>query len=177
VTERLLSEINVNEILDREAETYSGNAIVGRPTLKKVRNGYVQISIPLYYPVNGESLAREGWEALAQSVRNAYNNGLTNLGQLLELRTFTAVWNVRPEWFEPQFVSDLRSGLVDESEKVQYHINVSGLTKSFFQAIGLAKVDFDNPEIVGSIIGFSNRRRKNDPTRLDIARFFPAGFN
>lgn len=176
MTEHLLNEINVDEILDREVEPYKGNAIVGRPTLKEVRNGYVQISIPLYYPANGATLAREGWEALAQSVRNAYNNGLTNLGQLLDLQTFTAVWNVRPQWFTPEFVSELKSGRVDASEKTQYQINVSGLTKSFFQAIGLATVDFDNPEIVGSIVGFSNRKRKDDPTRLDISRFFPARF-
>jgi hypothetical protein len=176
VTEHLLGKINVDQILDREAETYSGNAIVGRPTLREVSNGYVQISVPLYYPANGANLAQEGWEALAESVRNTYNDGLTNLGQLLGLRTFTAVWNVRPRWLEPEFVSELKSGRVDASEALQYRINVSGLTKSFFQAIGLATVDFNNPEIVGKIVGFTNRRRKNDPTRLDISRFFPARF-
>jgi hypothetical protein len=77
---------------------------------------------------------------------------------------FHARWNLRPEWFRPGYQP------TSDKDKIMYEINVSGLTRGIFAAAELSGTDFD--QLVGKVVGFKTKVRKDDPSNLDISFFY-----
>jgi hypothetical protein len=141
-TSALIPNIRVEDVPAREAKPFKSVGVIGEVKQREVANGYVQIEVPIAY-------VRE--------------NGSDD--------TFYARWNVRPEWFTPEFTSRVKSGEVQGSEKVQYDINMSGLTIGLFKGAGISGV-LDFSSLPGKRVGFKTKPRKDDPSRLDISFFF-----
>jgi len=142
MSDTLLGNITVEEVPAPVVEKRSAIATIGKVTTRAIANGYVQVAVPLSYPENGKE------------------------------RSFTARWNVRPEWFTTQFSEQVKAG--DIEPDVQYRINFSGLTRGIFKATGLTGA-LDFARLEGLKVGFATRVRKDDDgeQREDIGRFYP----
>lgn len=135
----ILQTISISDVPENKVEKVSAVATVGEVTTKEVANGYVSVSVPLSYS------AADGSD-----------------------RTFTARYNVKPEWFTPDFASTL--GDLDDREKISYQINLVRNTRGLFKAAGLDSIDFATLE--GSTVGFTAGPQKNDPSRLELKGFY-----
>lgn len=140
-TGSLIPKIKVGDVPQKEAKAFKTIGVVKEVKQREVSNGYVQIEAHLAY--NREDGSED---------------------------TFYARWNVRPEWFSPDYSARIKSGEVTGSEKIQYDINMSGLTRGLFAAAGMDEIDFD--QVVGQVVGFKTKNRKDDPSRLEISYFF-----
>lgn len=168
----LLPNIKLDDIPVESATPLNGLAIAGKLSTREISNGYVQVTLPLYYvPGNGgeNGVAETDYHTLsttAESVSDA------DSAKAAGLRTFQARWNLKSEWFTPEFTQAVRAGTVDGTEKTMYQINVAGITRGLFRAAGLASLDFDSfPE--GSVIGFKAAPGKKEPDRNQIRLFYP----
>jgi hypothetical protein len=140
-TGTLIPKISINDVPAHEAKAFKAVGLISEYKTREIANGYVQVEVDLKY--NRE----DGSEA-----------------------TFYARWNVRPEWFTPEYAARVKSGEIQGSEKTQYDINMSGLTRGLFAAAGLDEIDFD--QLAGKLVGFKTKTRKDDPSRLDISYFY-----
>jgi hypothetical protein len=137
----IISNIKVEDVPSQQAKAFKAVGVIGEPKLNEISNGYTQVVLPITYD------KETGGES-----------------------TFTARYNVRAEWFTQEFVDRVRSNNVTGTEKIQYDINMSGLTRGLFAAAGLASFDFDG--LQGKVVGFKTKNRKDDPSRLDISFFY-----
>jgi hypothetical protein len=134
----ILSTVKISDVPENKADKLKAVAVVGEVEQKEVANGYVSVAIPLTFTDE-----KSGDE-----------------------RTFTARYNVRPEWFEAGFdVSTL-----DDKEKISYQINMQRNTRGLFKAAGLDSIDFE--AVVGETVGFTAGPRKDDPSRLELKAFY-----
>lgn len=149
----LIPVIKVSDIPVNEAKPIKATGVVGEAVkLKEVSNGYIQVAVPINYTTEAGNDA-----------------------------TFTARWNVRAEWFTPEFKAKYDetksnqkngfSGPLSDAEVMQYEINMKGLTRGLFAAAGIEGTDFQ--QLPGTAVGFKTRPRKSDPSQLDISYFFP----
>ncbi len=168
----ILPTIKTDAVPVEAAKPIKGLGVLGRPELREISNGYVQIALPIFF--FGDSAAESTTETLSQvaeSIMAAYDNStVDSTVESLGMRTFIARWNVRPEWFDPTYAEAVKNGKVSDSEKIQYRINMGGLTRGLFAALGLEEINFE--ELGGQVVGFNTRARKNEPQRLDIASFY-----
>jgi hypothetical protein len=134
----LLSTLKVVDVPENKVDKLRAIAVVGEVEEKEVANGYVAISIPLTF--NDEKSGDE--------------------------RTFTARFNVKPEWFEAGF----DSSSLEDKEKISFQINMSRNVRGLFKSAGLESIDFD--ALQGERVGFSAGPRKDDPSRLELKGFF-----
>lgn len=169
-----LGKINLNDIPVELATPLNGIAITGELTTKESANGdYILISLPLYYPgtqqdqKNGVDTSVDAADlaVIAESVND------NDTAKAAGLKAFYARWNVKPEWFEADFLKALRDNEVEPKEKMSYNMNVAGVTRQLFKALGAAEVDFDAVP-VGTLIGFKASASKKDPEKLQIRAFF-----
>jgi len=140
-TTTVLPKLKVSDVPQQAAKAFSAVGVVQKVSTREVSNGYTRVEVALAYTTE------QGNDS-----------------------TFYASWNVRPEYFTPEFIERVKSGEVTGSEKTQFDINFSGLTRGLFAAAGLEDIDFD--AVIGSRVGFKTKNRKDDPSRLDISRFF-----
>ena len=169
----LLPTLRTDEVPQNVAKRIKGLGITGRPEVREISGGYVQVVLPLHFPPAETPVSKEALEGFGEKVTAAYDNGTVDATiETLGLRTFTARWNLRPEWFEPGFSQTVKNGGVSDNEKIQYQINMAGLTRGLFATAGLENIDFD--DVGGQVVGFTTRNRKDDPSRLDIGGFFQA---
>jgi hypothetical protein len=155
-TSSLIPNIKVDGISSKRAVAFKALGVVVGVHQRPISNGYVQVEIHLKYqnPASG----RED--------------------------TFYARWNVRPEWFTPEYMSQVEltrdnkekglTGPLGDNELIQYDINMSGLTKSLFKAGKVDEIDLDEntTQIIGKVVGFKTKQQKQDPSRLDVSYFF-----
>lgn len=134
----LLSVVQISDVPENKVDKLKATATVGTVEQKEVANGYVGIAIPLTFEDE-----KSGDE-----------------------RTFTARFNVKPEWFEAGF--DVTS--LDDKEKISYQINMQRNVRGLFKAAGLESIDFD--AITGERVGFTAGPRKDDPSRLELKSFY-----
>lgn len=139
-TTTILPNIKIEDVPQNAAQVIEGIGTIGDVELKPVANGYTRVTVPLTY---------------------TKSNGSDG--------TFYANWNVREEWFTPAFVERYKAGELQGTEALQYQINMSGLTRGLFTAVGLADTDFT--KLTGLRVGFKTKTRKNDPSKLDVSRF------
>lgn len=140
----VLPRIAISDVPANKAKDFKGLGIVTKIEHREVANGFTQVTVVLEY--NRE-------------------DGSTG--------TFYARWNVRPEWFNSEYTSRVKSGDVQGAEKTQYDINMSGLTRGVCAAAGLEEIDIDpDGALIGKQVGFKTKNRKDDPSRLDISYFF-----
>lgn len=91
-------------------------------------------------------------------------------------RTAHIRFNLKPEWLTPQFAQRAKAGLLDDTEAIQYRINVAGLWRGLFSAAKLEVTDLN--ALVGRIIGFVVDYRYDKATGLpkndapEVQRFF-----
>lgn len=170
-----LGKINLNDIPVELATPLNGIAITGELTTKVSSGGdYILISLPLYYPgsrgddKNGVDTSVEASDlaVIAESVND------NETAKAAGLKAFYARWNVKPEWFEAEFLVALRQNEVDPKEKMSYNMNVAGVTRQLFKALGSSEVDFDAVPS-GTLIGFKASASKKDPEKLQVRAFFP----
>ena len=167
----ILPTIKVTDVPENRANKLTGLAIVGYVDQREVANGYVQVVVPLHFYNGSQQPTAADLARASDTVLGGYDNGtldetLANVG----LHTFVARWNVRPEWFDPNYAAAIKAGQVSENEAIQYRINMSNLTRGLFKAAGTDTIDFTT--LPGKVVGFSTRNRKDDPSRLDIASFY-----
>ena len=164
----LLPKIKVSDVPENRAKRVKGLAIVGKVETREVSNGYLQVAVPLLF---SEEATEEVLASLVPAAVDAVENG--NFEQFTRdnnLRILTARWNVRPEWFDGGYTDLIRSGQVSDNERIQYNINMSGLTRGLSKSAGLDEVDFE--ALTGRVVGFTTRNRKDNPSRLDIGGFY-----
>lgn len=135
----ILPVISINDVPEQKVEKVSAVGVIGEVTTREVKNGYVAVAVPITYS------AADGSD-----------------------RTFTARYNVKPEWFDPAFASTLHE--LSTSEQVSYQINLVRNTRGLFKAAGLNSMDFATLE--GSTVGFTAGPQKNDPSRLELKGFY-----
>ena len=135
----ILPTVSISDVPENKADKVSAVGVIGEVGQKEVANGYVSISIPITYS-------------------DAQGND----------RTFTARYNVKPEWFDSSFASTLPE--LDDKEKISYQINMVRNTRGVFKAAGLDTLDFSTLE--GSTVGFTAGPQKNDPSRLELKGFY-----
>lgn len=134
-----LLTLAIEDVPAQEAPEVNAVGVVKTVETREVSNGYTQVAVTLTYPAeNGRDL------------------------------NYTARWNVRAEWFTPDFKDQVAT--LDRNQGIQYSINMQKLTRGIFKAAGLAAIDFAALE--GSRVGFKTRRRKDDASRTDINGFF-----
>lgn len=138
----VLPHIAIADVPAHEAKDFKALGVVEAVNSREIANGYIQLEVILAY--NRE----DGSES-----------------------KFYARWNVRPEWFTPEYVARVKSGEVSGSEKTQYDINMSGLSRGICAAAGLEEVALDD-SLIGNVVGFKTKKRRDDPSRLDISYFF-----
>lgn len=136
----ILAAVSITDVPENKADKLSTVGTIGTVVTKEVANGYVSVQVPISYS------AADG-----------------------EDRTFTARWNVKPEWFDAAYAKDVVPTL-DDREKISYQINMVRNTRGLFKAAGLDTMDFETLE--GSQVGFSAGPQKNDPSRLEIKSFY-----
>jgi hypothetical protein len=120
-------------------------ATVGEVVQKEASNGYIAIRVPLEY-------------------EDAQGNE----------RTFTAKFNVRPEWFDSAYKVPVgaEQGTPEYKEAISYQINMQRYTRGLFKAAGLDDIDFDQVE--GSVIGFTAGPNSKDKSQLEVKSFYKA---
>lgn len=172
-----LPVLNLSDVPVEKCKGLNGLAILGEVQVKETSSGeYHQISIPLYFrptkedPTNG--VLSTDYDTLEQYGAVASFDEAKALG----LQSFTARWNVKPEWFTSEFMEALKSGAVDNSEKQMYQINVAGITRALFKALNLEQIDFDQVTS-GLIVGFKAASGKNEPDKNQIRSFYYARRN
>jgi hypothetical protein len=166
--------MNLSDVPVEKCKGLNGLAIVGEVQVKDTASGtYSQVSVPLYFvptkedPTNGVSPA--DYDTLSH-----YGPvGSFDEAKALGLQTFHARFNLKPEWFTQEFVEQLKAGTVDNVEKTMYQINMAGITRSLFKALGLDAIDFSSIE-PGSIIGFKAASGKSEPDKNQIRSFYYA---
>lgn len=170
----VLNSIKLDDIEVELVKPFNGLAITGALQTKEIADGaYVQISLPLYYqpennnPKNGvdESVDLATLKTIAESVDS------DDTAKAAGLYKFDARWNLKPEWLTPEFAQALRDKTVDDKEKTMFQMNVAGITRGLFKALGSKTVDFSAvPE--GAVIGFKASASKKEPDRRQIRLFF-----
>lgn len=168
-----LPKVKIADVPENRAVRIRGFGIVGKVQTREIANGFLQLAVPLYFldgevPPADQKTILENSSATVQEASEA--GTLEGVLSSLGLRTFTARWNVRPEWFDAGYTDLIRSGQVSENEHIQYNINMSGLTRGLAKSAGLDEVDFE--AVTGKVVGFTTKNRKDDPSRLDIAGFY-----
>jgi len=134
----LLPSVKITDVPENKVDKLKAVAVIGEVETKEVANGYVGVAIPLTF-----SDEKSGDE-----------------------RTFTARFNVKPEWFEAGFdVSEL-----DDKEKISYQINMQRNVRGLFKSVGLEDIDFTS--LQGERVGFTAGPRRDDPSRLELKAFF-----
>jgi hypothetical protein len=134
----LLSVVAISDVPENKVDKLKATATVGEVQQKEVANGYIGISVPLTFQDE-----KSGDE-----------------------RTFTARFNVKPEWFEAGF--DAAS--LEDKERISYQINMQRNVRGLFKSAGLDSIDFD--AITGETVGFTAGPRKDDPSRLELKSFY-----
>src|SRR6185312_6076649 len=162
-----LPSLNLDAIAVEKANPINAVGIVGNVTTKEINGGYTSVTVPLYYAPEESGLDTAQISQLAETLEAQNYEGAKELG----LRTFTARWNLREEWFDPEFRTKIDAGLVEDNEKMQYSINMTGLTRGLFKAARKSSVDF--AQVPGAIVGFKATAGKKEPDRLQIRSFFP----
>lgn len=162
-----LPTLNLDSIAVEKANPINAVAIVGNVVMKEINGGYTSVAVPLFYAPEESNLSTDELAQVATTLESQNYEGAKDLG----LRTFTARWNLREEWFDPEFRKRIDAGLVDDNEKMQYSINMGGLTRGLFKAVRQNNVDFN--QVSGSIVGFKASAGKKEPDRLQIRSFFP----
>lgn len=135
----ILPVISINDVPENKVEKVSAVGTVGSVSTREVKNGYVAVAVPITYS------AADGSD-----------------------RTFTARYNVKPEWFDAAFAKTLPE--LSNSEQISYQINLVRNTRGLFKAAGLESLDFDTLE--GSTVGFTAGPRKDDPSQLELKGFY-----
>jgi hypothetical protein len=135
----ILPVVSISDVPENKVEKVSAVGVIGEVSTKEVKNGYVSVSVPITYS------SADGSD-----------------------RTFTARYNVKPEWFDAGFASTMSD--LSDSEKISYQINMVRNTRGLFKAAGLDSMDFATLE--GSTIGFTAGPQKNDPSRLELKGFY-----
>lgn len=168
-----LGKMNLSDIPVELATPLNGVGILG--TLEtKVKEGseYTQIYLPIYYQPsndekNGVDTSVDG-PTLAQLAETVVDN---DTAKAAGMKRFDARWVIKENWFDASFLQALRNNEVDANEKMSYQINVAGVTRQLFQALGSKEVDFDSVPS-GKLIGFKASAGKKDPEKLQIRLFF-----
>ena len=122
----ILPAVSIQDVPEDVAPKYTAVGTVGTVTTREIKEGYVQVSIPL------EGTASDGSE-----------------------KRITARFNVRPEWFDAGFEkSEDYAGYAD-NQRFSYQINMKKLARGVFAAAGLTTMDFDTLEgaTVGFTVG------------------------
>jgi hypothetical protein len=141
----LLGNVQIQDVPAQEAKPFKALGVVGEAKTREIANGYVQVEVPITYRLNATDT---------------------------QDKTFTARWNLRPEWLTAEYALKVKQGEVSENEKIQYNINVSGLTRGLFTSAGVTEGAMDFALLEGKLVGFKTKQRKDDPSRLDISYFF-----
>ena len=81
----ILPTVSITDVPENKADKVSAVGTIGEVTTKEVANGYVSVSIPITY-----TDAKTGDE-----------------------RTFTARYNVKPEWFDAGFAATHQALVVE----------------------------------------------------------------
>jgi hypothetical protein len=173
----LLSILNLSDIQVEKVKPINGLAILGEAETKESASGeYINVSIPLFYVGTKEdpkNLANRGTtysELQMYGVVGSYQEA-----QALGLSSFNARFNIKPEWFMPEFSDAVRTLQVDPKEAIMYQINVAGITRTLFRALGQTEVNFDLlKQSAGEIVGFKASSGKNEPDKNQIRSFFYA---
>jgi len=170
----LLPKLNLSDVPVEKVRGLNGLAILGELQTKETANGvYINVSVPLFYAPASKEDKENGVSATATytDLEGYGDVRSTEDAKGLGLSSFTARWNIKPEWFDSQFLEALRNNLVDDKEKISFQMNVAGVTRSLFKALGLDQLDFDlvTP---GSIVGFKASASKGEPDKNQIRAFY-----
>lgn len=137
----ILPTVNISDVPESIADKYSAVGTIGEVTLKEIANGYVAVSIPL------EGVDKNGTD-----------------------RKITARFNVRPEWFQPNFDKSEEFEGYTDAEKTAYQINMKRLARGVFSGAGIDTMDFGLLE--GNTVGFSVGPQSKDKSRPEVKTFF-----
>lgn len=140
----LLGSVKISDVPEVVADKLNVPvATVGEVVQKEASNGYVSIAVPL-----------------------DYEDGQGNE------RTFTARFNVKPEWFNAsyQVPKGAEKGTPEYAEAISYQINMQRNTRGLFAAAGIDDIDFDQVE--GAVVGFTAGPNSKDKSRLELKSFY-----
>lgn len=143
----MLPKLSLADVQVEAAEPIIANATIGEVKTHTTPTGYVHVAFPLLY--NSEDPDSD----TAPSVPS----------------TFTARMNIRPEWFDSDYVRNLKEDNPDEY--IQYKINFAGTVRGLFKALSMAEIDFE--AIEGKRVRFKAAGSKKEPDRLQIKNFYP----
>lgn len=136
-----LPTVSITDVPETIADKYSAVGNIGEVETREIANGYVAVSIPL------EGLDKAGTE-----------------------RKITARFNVRPEWFQPDFEKTDEFESYSDNEKTSYQINMKRYVRGVFAAAGLETIDFSVLE--GQQVGFTVGPQSKDKSRQEVKGFF-----
>ena len=145
--EQLLGTVQIEDVPPQDARGFEAFGVVGQIEQKAVKNNKVMVSVPLTYRREGQT----------------------------EARTTYARLFIHPRWLTPEFQATAKGNpeSIDEKELISYNINVRGLYRGLFVAAGIEDGASDLKRVTGQVVGFVFKPQKNDPSRLQISRFFP----
>jgi|SRR3990167_5753326 len=83
-------------------------------------------------------------------------------------RTFYARLFVVPAWFDPTF----DPATLEPNDRTNYNITMKQKVRGLFIAAGVKEGELDFRALEGRLVGFRTRQQGNDPSRLEVARFF-----
>ena len=145
--EQLLGTVQIEDVPPQDARGFEAFGVVGQIEQKLLDNGKVMWKVPLTYRREGQT----------------------------EARTTYAFLFLHPNWFTPGFTTkkDAEKGTPEYNEYWAHNINFRGLYRGLFRAAGIESGPSDHNLLTSKVVGFSFKPQKNDPSRLQISRFFP----
>lgn len=143
----LTSNLRIEDVPKQEARPFDALGVIGAVETKEVSNGYTQVVVPLSYRLSA--------------------NDATD-------RTFYARFNIKPHWLTAEFTQQVVTSptTIDPKELIQYNINIKGLLRGLFTGAGIEEGAMDFRSLTGRLVGFRTKTQKNNPDRLEVARFF-----
>ena len=147
MSENLLGTVNIEDVPAQDARAFEAFGVIGEIEQKEVKNEKIMVTVPLTYRRDPQS----------------------------EPRTAYARLFIHPRWFTPGFTTnkDAEKGTPEYSEYWAHSINFRGLYRSLFRAAGIESGASDLAQLQGKLVGFSMKPQSDDPSRLQIQRFFP----
>ncbi len=147
MTDQLLGTVNIEDVPPQDARAFEAFGVIGEIEQREVKNEKVMVTIPLTYRRDGQT----------------------------EPRTTYARMFIHPRWLEAGFTTnkDAEKGTPEYSEYWAHSINFRGLYRGLFRAAGFETGASDLNLLPGKLVGFAMKPQSDNPSRLQISRFFP----
>jgi len=147
MSDQLLDTINIEDVPAPDARGFEAFGVIGAIEKRKLDSGKVMVKIPLTYRREGQA----------------------------EPRTRNVCIFLHPNWFKPGFTTNSKAekGTPEYSEYWAHTINFRGLYRGMFRAAGIESGPSDTDLLPGKLVGFAMKPQSNDPTQLQLSRFFP----